>query len=129
MTEFQKWCQEILPIAQAGAGGAVIQYNSAKNGNGTWFDLNGAGFLPGHSYRIKRRTIMIGDMEVPEPMRVSPEIGATFFLVDMSSKAMVDEMTWDGAEWDKLMLYRGICHSTREAAITHAEALIARSAN
>lgn len=75
-------------------------------------------------YRRKPRTITINGREVPEPMRKAPEIGSEFYLADTSSRQLFAGSEWDGDEFDKRWLSRGLCHSTKEAAIAHAEALL-----
>ena len=75
-------------------------------------------------YRLKTCTIRIGDIDVPEPMRSAPEVGSSYFIINLIHPNMVVECEWDGSQSDAWYLARGICHPTEEAAIAHAKALI-----
>ena len=75
-------------------------------------------------YRLKPRTIRIGDIDVPEPMRSAPEVGSGYFFVNQSDPGTVVEFKWDDNWIDRLCLGHGMCHTTKEAAIAHANALI-----
>ena len=75
-------------------------------------------------YRLKPRTIRIGEIDVPEPMRSAPEAGSCYFFLALTGSGMVVESEWGGNWVDELSLSRGICHTTKEAAIAHAKALI-----
>lgn len=75
-------------------------------------------------YRRKPRTITINGREVPEPMREEPERGPVYYVVDVTARNMTCSDIWRGHDYDKRWLSRGLCHSTKEAAIAHAEALL-----
>ena len=70
---------------------------------------------------------MIGDIEVPEPMRNAIGCGEKYF-VPLLPGGGVAECTWVGRESDCSLIDNGLCHKTRGAAITHAIALIALTA-
>jgi len=77
------------------------------------------------SYRIKPVTIIINGFEVPEPMRVAPELGSEYWITQIylpNEACWV--WTWIDSEGDKERLRRGICHNTKEAAEAHARALL-----
>ena len=73
---------------------------------------------------IKPRKLRIGGIDVPEPMRSAPEAGSCYFFLALTGSGMVVESEWGGNWVDELSLSRGICHTTKEAAIAHAKALI-----
>lgn len=73
--------------------------------------------------RRKQKTIRIGAMEIPEPMRVAPEVGAEYWMPAMRSSAVSNDC-WCGVPTDMRRLNYGICHATREAAEAHRRALI-----
>lgn len=76
--------------------------------------------------RIKPRTIMIGDMEVPEPVRDAGEleIDEKYFISLIGSGDFCSFYHWNGDEFDLRMLRRGLIHKTEEAATLHSKALI-----
>ena len=131
MSNFQEWCVKVLPFIQAAASGEVVQV-SFDNG-GDWdcmdrfpmsdpvisFDFDD------YDYRIKPRTIMIGDIEVPEPMLVAPKKGDYYYLVSLLDEDVAAVQAYDEMHCEEMWLRRGLCHHTKEAAITHARALIA----
>ena len=76
------------------------------------------------TYRLKPRTISINGHEVPEPMRVAPQIGSRFFLALTAQCILAGEHTWQGSHASIEWLAKGLCHVTREAAEAHAKALL-----
>lgn len=72
--------------------------------------------------RRKPRTIRIGDMDVPEPMRIAPAIGSLYWLVSAASGSTC--FTWLDSALDKCWLSFGVIHTTEEAAEQHRRALI-----
>jgi len=78
---------------------------------------------PPDDFRIKPRTIMIGDMEVPEPCREPLEMGQKYWLVAFE-KDYIFDFGWegDGSDFDWLKAAR--IHLTLEAAEQHRIALI-----
>ena len=126
MTKLKEWCQEISDVVIAAANCERIQISCDGK---TWGDKTELAFDSGYKYRIKPRTIKIGDFDVPEPMRVPPSAGTTVFSVSLELIGSHDEWDWiDGDCVMDLMLSRGILHSSRESAIAHAKALIALTA-
>jgi hypothetical protein len=75
-------------------------------------------------YRIKPRTIRIGEIDVPEPVRVALNVGETYYIVQDSAETISMEFTWASDSVDNRLLSRGLIHLTREAAELHAKALI-----
>jgi len=70
---------------------------------------------------IKSNTIMIGDMEVPEPCREPLEIGQEYWLVAMTG---VRYFHWSGSPMERLWLRRGLIQLTKERAISQSKATV-----
>ena len=81
-------------------------------------------WLTGTQYRRKPRTTTIKGREVPEPMREEPRNGTAVHVALVGVEQNHYRTTWAGFVLDKMWLSRGLCHSTKEAAIAHAEALL-----
>ena len=77
----------------------------------------------GYAVRIKPKTIMIGDVEVPEPMLVAPEVGAAVWLADTTSSNPRCTVWVDSALQNKC-LNRRICQATEEGARDMMAALV-----
>ena len=73
-TEWQKWCEETAPVMEAAGRGEEVEVFAG----GRWLDKEGGVFYSGAKYRIKPRTIRIGEYDVPEPMREAPDVGSVF---------------------------------------------------
>lgn len=87
-----------------------------------WIDcLQELQFLSNHNYRLKPRTININGFEVPEPVRVAPNEGTLYFVLELPD---VFENHWNGVPEEISWLQAGLIHLTREAAEKHAEALL-----
>jgi len=73
--------------------------------------------------RVKQKTIRIGDYDVPEPMRVAPEIGSDYFFVSIDYVA-VRKMDWQNDSSDERWLKNGLIQATNEGAEKQLEALL-----
>jgi hypothetical protein len=73
-------------------------------------------------YRIKPRTIRIGEIDVPEPVRVALMNGDIYYYPSNTNGVM--SATWWGDTSDRNRLQHNMIHLTKEAAELHAEALI-----
>lgn len=131
MSGFKDWCENVMPFVIASSSGEVVQA-SCDNGN-SWFDMDECEMsdpalqfdFGDYDYRIKPRTIKIGDFDVPEPMRVEPGSGVQYFVVETLSDTPAACQTWNGMDCEKRWLSMGLCHKSKESAIAHAKALIA----
>jgi len=91
-----------------------------------WAELCRRAADPGYTVRRRPRTIAIGGVKVPEPMREPPPVETEYWIADpFRSKAHREY--WDGFGFEYEWLRRGFCHLTKEAAETHARALIIAS--
>lgn len=122
-TEWQKWCKETAPVMAAAGRGEEVEVFAG----GRWLDKEGGLFYSGAEYRIKPRTIRIGEYDVPEPMRDAPVVDSIYYLpvLDGSDNRAV---VWGDDEYDRKWLQLGLCHKTREAAELHAMALVSLTA-
>lgn len=75
-------------------------------------------------YRLKPKTIRIGDIDVPEPIRSPLSVGTTYFIPDMGDEEYYTQTHWNGDSLDKWLLARGLIHLIQESAQLHAKALI-----
>lgn len=121
MNELQEWCKKILPVVQAAANGEVIEF---FGGDDEWIKKSTPHIKAGVEYRIKPRTIKIGDVEVPELMRAAPTIGDAVFTVEIDEGKLYGQTRWNGLEFVSRMLERGLLHDSKDGAIAHAKALI-----
>lgn len=80
-----------------------------------------------NEYRLKPKTIRIGNYDVPEPMREKPEIGTHYYAVNFACSDGVIMDIWHNKSADNQRLEYGVCHSTRENCIIHAKALFSFS--
>lgn len=96
--------------------------------SGEWNTCNEAlAFFSNKKYRRKPRTIRIGEFDVPEPLRVEPNVGSYYRVPSLISRVMFDGYHWSGDSYDKLWLRDGLIHLSEEAAVLHARAIISLS--
>jgi hypothetical protein len=81
-------------------------------------------WIPLTEYRRKPRTIIINGFEVPEPVREPLEYRQDYYVPSISYDAGADCHNWRGDEYDNEWLKKGLIHLTKEAAKTHAKALL-----
>ena len=117
---FQDWAKEILPIVEAAANGVGIE---SKQG-GVWYEKTHNYLCCDCEYRVKLKTIRIGEYDVPEPLREMPARGTTYYVVDTVTPLSPRKYAWAGDTADNAWLNRGILHSTSDAAVLHAKALL-----
>lgn len=89
-----------------------------------WVDLGCEPDWTSFNYRIKPKTIRIGEIDVPEPVRVALKRGDIYFVAQLTPIRISEEFSWGDDSTDKRFLSRGLIHLTREAAELHARALI-----
>jgi hypothetical protein len=84
-------------------------------------------FSPKNQFRRRPRTINLNGIDVPEPLRVAPEIGSEVFAAVLTAACptyTAHPLAWRGDASHHLWLKYGLIHLTREAAETHARALL-----
>ncbi|MDX7992618.1 hypothetical protein [Xenorhabdus littoralis] len=85
-------------------------------------------FLVNQEYRLKPKTIRIGNIDVPEPVREPLECDQEYFVVATSGLFPASIGVWNSAKIHMIYLERGLIHLDRESAELHAQALIALTA-
>ncbi|MBD2798415.1 hypothetical protein ID856_18230 [Xenorhabdus sp. 18] len=86
-------------------------------------------FDPDLEYRLKPKTIRIGEFEVPEPVREPLENGQEYFHPRLSGYGVYYLTSlWSGEEFDWAILNQGLMHLDPKSAELHARALIALTA-
>lgn len=79
-------------------------------------------WTPKYEYRRKPKCLNINGHQVPEPMRVAPEEGARYWVVNLFYSRT--ELIWSAGSKPIAWLASGLCHLTKEAADLHATALL-----
>lgn len=100
----------------------VVQFKSERVDD--WLPCTREPDWSAECYRIKPKTIRIGEIDVPEPVRETPENGQRYFVIDHTTPDAIDEYQWRDDDVDNRWLSRGLIHLTKEAAELHAKALI-----
>jgi len=80
---------------------------------------------PNLEWRIKPKTIRVGNRDLPEPLRVAPANGDKFYPVETYIE--FDDKwnyTWHSYTSQERWLRRGLLHSTKEAAEQWRDAFI-----
>lgn len=73
--------------------------------------------------RAMPRTIRIGNLDVPEPMRIAPEVGTAVWLV-CTHTDLPFRYSWSGNTTEQEWLKAGICQSTEQGAVDQRRAMI-----
>ena len=76
--------------------------------------------------RIAPRTITVNGIEVPEPMRVEPQLEAEYWVAEVTRERPAKYL-WHGGDIGKRWLRRGLLHTTEAAAQAHVDAILALS--
>ena len=70
------------------------------------------------------KTIVVNGFEVPAPITCPPEKGADYYVSALTDDAYHCQWIWQGDMTDRLALERGLAHTTEEAAVAHAKAML-----
>lgn len=115
--------EEIKAVKMAWAAGEEIQYSNRQNEWQYWNHSHFIDISAARMWRIKPKTIRIGDYDVPVPLREVVH-GQDVFYVDITTDDFVLKTTVGvPSSWD-FWLSLGIVHSTYENALLHAKALL-----
>lgn len=117
---FQEWAKGILPIVQAAANGEPIEIMKS---DGWGAKAEHLGFNMYDTYRIKPKTIRIGEYDVPEPLRDRPINGESVYLV-CTDRAFPVKLQWFPDEYSLYLLDSGLLHRERAGAALHWKALL-----
>ncbi|MBD1229475.1 hypothetical protein [Xenorhabdus griffiniae] len=104
-----------------------FQYRYADGNDWLEFASN-FGFHPEVNFRLKPRTIKIGEYDVPEPVREPLKSGTGYHIPDITDTEFYAAFIWDNDGADAYYLQQGLIHLDRESAELHAKALIALTA-
>lgn len=119
-----QWYAMLAPVIAAAAEGKVVQYLAA---DGNWYAGSGA-FVSPNKYRVKPeapKTIKVNGFDVPEPMRAVPACGIAYYLACPIDSEYYNYGRWSSGDLqERYWLSRGMLHSTKEAAIAHAKAML-----
>ena len=74
--------------------------------------------------RIKPKTMLFNRQQLPMPMEATPEEGTIVYVPDLDTEDKTCWMAWGNTKWQEKMLAQGRVHSTKEAAIAWANAMI-----
>lgn len=128
MKELNTWEE----VVQAILNGEKLEYYSESFK--VWKELQYLPVIPinalnsrhSNNYRIKPKTILIGSMEVPEPVQDASEFeeGETYYIPITGSRDFYGSYRWGDDSAELRLLKRGLIHKTRDNAIIHAKALI-----
>ena len=79
-------------------------------------------------YRRKPRTHMVNGVEVPAPMRDAPANETKCWFSNPLNEGFADCLCWRNLPYQHTWLERGLLHTTKEAAVANAMAMIGRPA-
>jgi hypothetical protein len=72
-------------------------------------------------------TISVNGIDVPEPLRETPKYKDNIYIANLDDVSGCIVSEWTNSVWQQRALERGIVHSTKEAAIAHADAILSAS--
>ena len=75
-------------------------------------------------YRMKKKTINIGGIEITEPVRGALTIGEIYYIPYLGASSRASYHIWQGDDLDYLRISSGIVHRNEDDAIKHAIALM-----
>lgn len=85
-----------------------------ENGHAVLHPMDAAKEIP--------KTIKVSPYEEPEPLRVAPELGSMYWVIDHLSEDGVREITWEGDSIDHNLLAAGEVRASKEDAIAAHQA-------
>lgn len=118
-------------LLHAIADGKEIQKLDKKAGN--WKTISVKSALLGSAFddrppknlRVKPPTVLINGIEVPEPCREPVKKNEQYWMPDLLRlSGLACAEVWYGIPCELEYLKRGLVHLTKEAAETHAKALL-----
>lgn len=75
-------------------------------------------------YRIKPKTMKIGDFEINKPEQDAPSYNTLYYVPFFGNEGKYFDGVWCGSDYDYQMLKWNLVHLNKEAAIQHTNALI-----
>lgn len=110
----------------AWANGELLLVNNTERNGWELFNPYDFGFdvFDKFEFQLKPRTIFIGEFEVPEPLKESPEKGSTCSYPSPTVELGVQQFKWNGSKGQLRMLQHGQVHSSFDNAFAHCCAII-----
>ncbi len=98
------------------------QWQEWQNGSNysSWMIPTSAG---NWQVRLIPKTMLFNGQQLPMPMQTTPEEGTMVYVSDPTDQK-VHCLLWVNTEYQEMLLNRGLVHSTAEAAIEWANAMI-----
>ena len=120
----KEWLENVHNVIGLALQGYNIECR--RNGiNEDWIDKSKVtGFNPELEYRIKPHTIKVNGFDVPKPESEAPLYRTKYFIPVTNSYEFCKVVTWDGSDYDNLLLDRGLVHLSDDNAIAHAKAML-----
>ena len=99
------------------------QWQEWQNGNdySSWMNPPTAG---NWQVRLIPKTMLFNRQQLPVPMETTPEEGTIVYVPAPSLDQKYTFMVWRNSSWQEKILAQGLVHSTKEAAIEWANAMI-----
>lgn len=121
-------------IITAISDGKIVEVEKFdQTGKPVWVTISGIttinelNQLKDSRFRQALQTINIGGHIVPKPLTEPPEHDTTIYMASLLNKSLYSSDWWTNHAMSQEWLKRGLVHTTKEAAIAHAKALIAIS--
>ena len=70
------------------------------------------------------KTIVVNGFEVPAPITCPPKEGTYYHVASVMGEEYFELLWWFGDSINRLALERGLAHTTKEAAVAHAKAML-----
>lgn len=99
------------------------QWKKWQNGSdySSWMNPTAAG---NWQVRLITKTMLFNGQQLPIPMETTPEEGTIVYVPALATEHQICYMVWDNTKWQEKLLAQGFVHSTKEAAIEWANAMI-----
>jgi len=116
-------------ILRAIADGKTIEMrrkNTSDTDNDWWVSNIVLQYLDDadREFRIKPETLLINNIEVPYPVREPLKPHQNYWVAGPDRECIAERFKWADDPIENHWFKRGLIHSTEEAAIAHAEALL-----
>ena len=99
--------------------------NWERSREGIWFGVSGQpSWNINREYRMKKKTINIGGIEIAEPVRSALTIGEIYYIPSLGDFRRASYHICQGDDIDYLRISSGIVHRNEDDAIKHAIALL-----
>ena len=120
-----KISEDLLQLIAAAGRGEVIEVLAHNN----WCEVESLYDLTvmhsnRRTLRIKPKTITLAGIEFPEPLRVAPEMGTEFWLVDTHFFHKVARRVWYDGTDQNYWLHAGLLQATEKGAKDQSKAMI-----